>query len=111
MTLGFVDMAIPSPFSSLDREAGECPDTKAARLEKELNALKMQYLSQLREFSAMASLRETIAGSVLQVASSSPNEYSGPGNSPGDSHVSSQTPPHGAEVSCIEIREVLIHLS
>jgi hypothetical protein len=106
-------MAVPSTSSLfVDREAKECkecPETKAARLEKELDALRRQYLSQLREFSAMASLRETIAGSVLQVTSNSPNEYSGPGYSPGDTNVSSQNPPHGAEVSCFGIREVQIN--
>jgi hypothetical protein len=92
-------MAVPS--SLVGNPCGECPETKSARLEKELDALKRQYLSHLRELSAMASLRETIAGSVLQVTSNSPNEFSGPGNSPGDTNISSQNPPHGAEVICI----------
>jgi hypothetical protein len=101
-------MAVPSLSSSTVRveakQYEEGSEAKAARLENELDALKKQYLSQLREFSAMASLRETIAGSVLQVTSNSPNEYSGPGYSPGDTNNSAQNPPHGAEVICIQRR-------
>ena len=70
---------------------------KAEQMEREIKALKDAFISRLREISAMASLRETIASSLLQGSSNSPNEYSGPGHSPGETR-SSQNPPHGAEV-------------
>ena len=74
------------------------PDSTIARMEMELNALKKEYVSRLRELSGMASLRETIAASLLNRESNSPNEYSGPGYSPGGTNFSSHSPPHGAEV-------------
>jgi hypothetical protein len=79
---------------SQDKASG----AKAEEMEKEIKALKLAFISRLRELSAMASLRETIAGSLLQVSSNSPNEYCGPGHSPGEMLYSSQNPPHGAEV-------------
>ena len=81
------------------------PSARADALEKELAALKRQYAARLRELSAMASLRETVATSILQASigqgskSCSPNELTGPSFSPNDSNFSSQSPPCGAEVT------------
>ena len=92
----FADSAVEGMGSGLSGA-----EHRALHLERELLCLKRQYVARMRELGAMASLRETIASSVLQATaskSSSPNEFTGPGMSPCDSNVSSQSPPNGAEV-------------